>query len=307
MSHNGMKDRYVVISPAKDEEKRIETTIQSLLRQTIRPVRWVIVDDGSQDRTWEILQSYAQQYDWIHAHRVVRDNKRKLGSAEIRAFTVGFELVKDLQFDFVVKLDTDLEFSPDYFESLLAKFHTDDRLGIASGNLLENYSNGWTVSPMPPYHAAGASKVVRSECFKEIGGFPMYPGWDTVDEIKAQFKGWGTRHFQDVLLYHLRAECSASGFLRTNVLHGEVYYACGGGPFFFLIKVLHRLVVGRPIVIGGLGLLWGYLKPLLMGRKRLVSAAEARCYRRVLNKRIWERLTRDLMKRESTAQDGLVI
>ena len=304
MLNPNMKTRYLVISPAKDEAERIEKTIQAMIRQTILPGRWVIVDDGSQDRTSEIVRNYAGKHSWIQLHRIERDAKRKLGSAEIQAFAIGFELVKNVDFDFVVKLDCDLDLPANYFEYLLEKFHADDRLGIASGQFYEDGPNGWNVSWMPPYHAAGASKVVRSQCFEDIGGFPTRPGWDTADEIKAQFRGWKTCHFPELSFYHLRKEGAALGFLRTNLLHGEIYYVCGGGALFFALKVFHRMFTSRPFVLSGLALTWGYLRALLARKKRLVNESEQEFYKNALNQRIWGRLSRDEKQRESSAQNG---
>jgi poly-beta-1,6-N-acetyl-D-glucosamine synthase len=304
MSNTKMKARYLVISPAKDEAERIEKTIQAMTRQTILPMRWVVVDDGSQDKTSEIVRDYASKHNWIHLHRIERDATRKLGSAEIQAFATGFELVKNVDFDFVVKLDCDLDLPADYFESLLEKFHADPRLGIASGQFYEDGPKGWKVSWMPPYHVAGASKVVRAQCFEDIGGFPTRPGWDTADEIKARFRGWKTRHFPELSFYHLRNEGAALGFLRTNLLHGEIYYVCGGGALFFSFKVFHRMFTSRPFVLSGLALTWGYLGALLARKKRLVNESEREFYKNALNQRIWARFSRDEKQRESAAQNG---
>ncbi len=282
------KTKYVVISPAKDEGQRIDKTIQSILRQTIRPVRWVIVDDGSNDNTPEILESLKHVVDWVTVIRVERDAERKLGSAEIRAFEIGFRAVRSGDFDFVVKLDCDLELGPDYFEQLLVRFSADPKLGIASGVYLEKRGDNWLQVDMPPYHASGASKMVRAKCFSDIGGFPLFPGWDTADEIKAQIKGWKTCHFSDIKFYHLRPEGSAAGGISTGFLHGQVYYVTGGGPFFFLFKLLHRLMVGRPAVLGAIAMLWGYLRSWVTRADRLVTESEAKFYRQQLNRRLLE-------------------
>jgi glycosyltransferase involved in cell wall biosynthesis len=278
---------YVVISPVKDEARYIQTMLESMLAQTLRPARWIIVDDGSADRTPEIVEHYTRQHAWISLVRMPGRATRLIGSAEVLAFNAGCELAKGERFDFIVKLDGDLRIPPQYFEELLKRFQQDPRLGIASGVYLEQQEAGWKPVPMPEYHAAGACKVMRTRCFEEIGGFVSSPGWDTVDEIRAQTLGWHTRHFADLTFDHLRAEGSARGPLFTNRLHGEVYYMTGGSWSFLLFKVAHRLVAGKPLVLAGLMLLAGYLKPLLLGRKRLVSRVEARYYRRVLQQRLW--------------------
>jgi glycosyltransferase involved in cell wall biosynthesis len=284
--------RYVIVSPVKDEERYVELTLRSLIEQTVKPVRWVIVDDGSSDNTPRILERYAANHDWIQVVRIERDSKRDLGITEIRAFATGYERVKNLPCDFIVKLDCDLRIPPDYFERVFAGFRDNERLGIASGVFLEDHGGRWLPAHMPVYHAAGASKVVRRRCFEDIGGFVLYRGWDTIDEIKAGMKGWETRHFPDVTFYHLRREGSAMGFRRTNMLHGEIYYLTGGGAVFFLLKVLHRMGSGIPPVLGGLAMLWGYLKCHLGGRSRGVSREEARAYRQLLNRRVRNQIWR---------------
>lgn len=277
---------YVVVSPAKDEAGRIEKTIDSMLRQTSRPVRWVIVDDGSSDGTSEIIKSYERSFPWISTIRVNRDKTRRIGSAEIRAFELGLRSLDTAAFDLVVKLDCDLILAPDYFERLIAYFAADPALGIASGVYLEQKGFIWTEVVMPSYHASGASKMVRKQCLSDIGGFPLVPGWDTADEIKAQSKGWKTQHFPDLKFYHLRNEGSAIGGWKTGVLHGHIYYVTGGGPFFLLFKCAHRSLVGKPVGLGGIAMLWGYLKASVRREEQIVTDAEARFYRRQLNSRL---------------------
>ncbi len=284
--------RYVIVSPVKDEERYVEKTLRAMIRQTVKPSRWVIVDDGSQDGTPQILQCHAKDCSWIHVVTLPRKTARQPGAPVIRAFHAGFECLGNEHFDFVVKLDCDLEFEADYFEQLLGRFQQDPRLGIASGIYLEETNQEWVPIQMPAYHAAGACKVIRARCFEEIGGFVAERGWDTVDEIRAQVRGWKTRHFEEIQFYHLKTEGSGIGDQRTNVMHGEVYYLTGGGTLFLLLKVLHRMVLGKPFILGGLALLWGYLKPRLSRKQILLNGAEVRFYRRLLNQRIWNRLVK---------------
>ena len=169
------------------------------------------------------------------------------------------KLVAGQEYGFVVKLDGDLDLPTDYFEQLIARFQERDKLGVASGMYLEQQDDKWGARTMPVYHAAGAAKMVRTRCFQDIGGFPLSPGWDTADEIKAWAKGWETRHFPEIQFYHLKPEGSLHG-AGTHILHGEVYYVCGGGTFFFVFKVLDRMIFGKPLFYGGLLLLYGYLR-----------------------------------------------
>lgn len=278
--------KYIVISPVKDEEKHVQLTLQSMVRQSVKPVRWIIVDDGSADRTAEIIGSYAQEHSFISLVKRPCGQSRQPGSAVVRAFNQGYETVRGLDYDFIVKLDCDLSFEADYFERLLEKFNADPRLGIASGVYSESPDGvEWEEVTMPSYHAAGASKMVRRLCFEQIGGFVAARGWDTVDEIRAVAAGWRTGHCKELKMKHWKREGSGIGAIRTHFMHGEIYYRTGGSRTFFVLKVLHRLTC-RPLFIGGLALCWGYLRTMLSRQGRLVTLEEARCYQALLKERM---------------------
>ena len=279
--------RYAVISPVKDEAAHIELTLRSVTEQTLEPVAWVIVDDGSTDGTPEIVRRYAARYPFITLVESARAGARNTGSAEIRAFYRGFGMLGDTDYDFIVKLDGDLNFRPTYFEALLERFAADPRLGIASGVYLEPGAAGrWKPVGMPSYHAFGASKVIRRACFEEIGGFALTPGWDTADEIRAWGRGWTTAHFKDLEVEHHKPEGSAMGFLRTSRMHGEIHYVTGGDPFFLLFKVLHRVRL-KPFLFGALALCFGYTEAVARRKPRLVTPGEAATYRKILRHRLW--------------------
>jgi glycosyltransferase involved in cell wall biosynthesis len=277
---------YLIITPVKDEERYIGQTIKSVLGQTLKPYRWVIVDDDSTDRTVELIKPFCERYPWIQLIQTRRGPERRTGFKEASAFNFGYEAVKDLDFEYVVKLDGDILFGKDYFEKLLEHFEKDDTLGIASGIYFEKDKKGWKAIPMPEYHAAGASKVVRRRCFELIGGFLTTPGWDSVDQIRAHSLGWKTCHFKEIHFFHLRNEGSDMGYLKTNMMHGEIYYLTGGSKWFFLFKVIHRILLGRPIGLGGIMMLIGFLTPMIQRKKLLVSPEEAKLYRQRLDQRI---------------------
>ena len=278
--------RYVIVSPVKDEERYVEFTLQSVIGQTLKPAMWVIVDDGSKDSTTEIVQRYLSNHSFIRQVRNPSAGTRQPGSAVMRAFRCGYESIGVRDYNFVVKLDCDLSFEADYFEKLIGRFVNDERLGIASGVYLEMGRPGvWKEVVMPPYHAAGACKVLRHECFKEIGGFIASAGWDTVDEIRAMTLGWKTGHFADLQIKHHKSEGSGIGKIRTSVMHGEIYYLTGGDKLFFALKVLHRMAL-KPCVLGGFALLWGYLRSVLKRKTPLVTKVEAQYYQARLRKRL---------------------
>lgn len=280
---------YVVVSPVKDEERFVRETLEAMVRQTVRPTKWVIVDDGSRDGTSAILEEYREKHDWIVVINSTRAGGRGPGSPVVQAFNHGYEVIRDSDWDLVVKLDCDLRFREDYFEELLKRFREDPTLGIASGVYLEDHGGGWEVVPMPPYHTMGACKVIRKACFQQIGGFLPARGWDTVDEIRAQMNGWKTVHFPELKMHHLKLEGSGIGFVRTNMMHGEIYYKTGGGALFFLLKFLHRIVCGKPFFIGALVMGYAYGKCHITRQPRIVSKAEGDFYRSLLNGRIFRR------------------
>jgi glycosyltransferase involved in cell wall biosynthesis len=288
-SGHALQHRYAIISPAKDEEAYAAKTIESVAGQSIRPVRWVIVDDGSRDRTAEIAGGYSERYPWISVERIRRDLVRNPGPAVVAAFNAGLQKLSDVDYDFLVKLDMDLILPPDYFEKLLSRFTSDEGLGIASGVYLESLNGQWEAIQMPAYHAAGASKVMRRECFEAIGGYSPNIGWDTIDEIRARALGWNTCHFADLRFQHLRREGRGTGMLRNSVKYGVADYVMGGSLFFLLFKVPYRMLRTKPFLLGGLAILWGYLGCVFTGRKRLVTKAEAKLYRNLLRSQLWGR------------------
>jgi poly-beta-1,6-N-acetyl-D-glucosamine synthase len=286
MTYN--KKQYVIITPVKDEEKYIERTLTSVMSQTIPPLRWVIVDDGSSDRTVEIIKKITRDVEWINLVENVPRTTRNTGVAEVVAFNSSLEMVWSLDFEFVVKLDGDVLLCNDYFEKILEKFDKDECLGIASGAYLEDHGKGWRPVKLPLYHAAGASKIIRKKCFKSIGGFCESIGWDTVDEIKAQYLGWRTRHFPEIKFFHLKNEGSGMGNIKTSVMHGEIFYLTGGRLLFFILKFVKRAVFGRPLLISGIMMLHGYLKSMLTRKNLLVSKEEAEKYNQLLAGRFYQ-------------------
>jgi glycosyltransferase involved in cell wall biosynthesis len=278
--------QYVIITPVKDEEKFIARTLNSVVNQTALPLKWIIVDDGSEDHTAEIVRQYCDKYNYIELLQRKRDGARNTGYAEAVAFNYGYNTLKDIEYDLIVKLDADVAFLPDYFERIIAHFEKNKDIGIGSGIYYEYRGGEWLRIDMPKYHSAGASKVYRKKCFNEIGGIVNSPGWDSVDEIKAMFRGWKTTHFEDLKFKHLKNEGTGMGYIFTHRLHGEICYKTGVSLPFLILKVIHRSLIGKPFFLGGLMLAFGYGQSLVGKQKRLVTKNEHTFYKRMLNKRI---------------------
>lgn len=281
------KLRYVIISPVRDEERYIEGALRSVTGQTHKPEIWVIVDDGSRDRTREIVNRYTSAHTFIRVIETTRDGPREPGGGVVRAFNHGLPEVSNLEFDVIVKLDCDLTFESDYFEKLLVQFERNPRLGICSGVYSEQSSSGsWHQVPMPWYHAAGACKAVRKACWTEIDGFVACRGWDTIDELRARSRGWDTQHCADLRMLHHKPEGSGVGSKATNIMLGEIFYRTRGSLLFFAIKLLDRSR-RKPVGTGALAMLWGYLRAAARRMPPLVTEIEGREYRKLLRARLW--------------------
>ena len=250
--------RYVIITPARDEELHIRTTIESMLGQTILPVEWVIVNDGSTDGTGKIVDEYAARYPWIRAVHRTNRGFRKAGGGVVDTFNDGYRTLTCKDWDFIVKLDGDLSFEPDYFEKCFGTFDLEPQLGVGGGVMcyIENGTKSFEANPA--FHVRGATKIYKRACWDAIGGFWPAPGWDTMDEVKANMLGWTTRSFPDLHLLHHRHTGPADGAWANWVKNGRANYICGYHPLFMLSKCVHRLGQ-RPYIVGSAGLLYGFM------------------------------------------------
>jgi glycosyltransferase involved in cell wall biosynthesis len=253
---------YAVITPVRDEEEHIRSTIESMIQQTVLPKEWVIVDDGSKDETGKIIDEFASQYPWIKSvHRQDR-GFRKAGGGVVDAFNDGYLKLADKDWDFLVKFDGDLTYEADYFEKCLDEFEADPKLGVGGGVICYIVDGQKQFEDAPRFHVRGATKIYRKDCWKDIGGLLPAAGWDTMDEIKANSVGWTTRSFPHLHLVHQRGTGEADGMWPSLVKYGRANYICGYHPLFMISKCAMRL--GRkPRVIGSIGLIYGFVSGYL--------------------------------------------
>ncbi|MGB7761586.1 MAG: glycosyltransferase family A protein [Bryobacteraceae bacterium] len=251
--------RYVIVTPVRDEEKYIAATVECVIRQSVRPAEWVIVDDGSTDHTGEIIDRYAAEVPWIRA--VHRSNRgfRKSGGGVMEAVHDGIDAIQADDWEFIVKLDGDLSFAADYFEKCFEKFRERPRLGIGGGEIYHDVDGELRLEANPRFHVRGATKIYRKACWDAIGGLWAATGWDTIDEVKANMLGWDTGAFDDLRLLHHRLTGSADGLWRDRVKHGLACYISGYHPLFVAASCFRRLVQ-KPYVSGSVGMFLGFLK-----------------------------------------------
>jgi poly-beta-1,6-N-acetyl-D-glucosamine synthase len=254
----GKTVKYVVVTPVRDEARNIRATIDCVANQTIRPAEWVIVDDGSTDGTSEIIDNAAKEHGWIVALHKPDRGYRKNGSGVMEAFYYGYQSLKTVDWGYIVKLDGDVGLQRDYFEQCFMKFREDPRLGMAGGIMYIDKGGTTEIETQPMFHVRGPIKTYRRDCWNAIGGLIKAPGWDTVDELKANMLGWQTRSFADLLVLHRRPTGDADGGWRNSVKDGIADYVVGYHPLFTLAKCLKR-VFQPPILVGSGGLLYGFL------------------------------------------------
>lgn len=277
---------YVIITPVRDEEQFLPSLIKSITSQTCRPHEWVLVDDGSTDRTGQIIKESSEKHSWIRP--ITRSNRgfRKSGGGVMEAFYAGFDSLQSRDWEFLVKLDGDLSFPADYFEKMFGKFRAQPRLGIGGGTLYHMIGEKMHVEEVPRFHVRGATKIYRRECWEAFGGLRRAPGWDIIDEAKANMLGWETQSFPDLHLVHHRFTGEADGSWRNAVKNGRAYYFAGYHPLFMGAKCVYRLA-SKPYGIYSVGMCWGFLSSYLKGLPQVDDPGLIRYVRQEQ----WKRLT----------------
>lgn len=263
--------KYLLITPAKNEETFVELTIQSVLKQTVRPVRWLIVSDGSTDRTDQIVRDYASRYDWIELFQMPERGTRDFGG-KVLCVNTGYARIENLPHDIVASLDADISLQPDHFEYLLGKFREDPQLGLAGVPFAEagvTYDYRFSSAD----HVSGACQVFRRECFNEIGRYTQVKsGIDVVAVLSARMKGWRTRTFTERHCEHHRPMGVAihRNKLAANFKLGQTQYCLGFHPVWQIFRSVYQ-ITRRPYIIAGTALCLGYFWAMAKRVKRPIS------------------------------------
>lgn len=280
--------RYVLITPTRNEEEHIGRTIESIAAQTVRPVKWVIVSDGSTDRTNEIVESYASEHDFIHLLRLKEREGRDF-AAKVKAFNLGREQVEAVEYDFIGNLDADITVGPDYYENILAQFENDEKLGLAGGERFDLYQGEFIKFNKAKNSVGGCVQLYRRPCFEATGGFiPVeFGGEDAIAEIMARMHGWKVRSFPGEKIYHHRETGAMNkNALRTRFREGVKDFLIGYHPLFELLRCVYRAKQKRPIVIGGMLSMVGYCWAWLRGYRRPVPEEMVKFLRKEQMERI---------------------
>jgi len=272
---------YVLITPARNEEAFIEKTIESMIHQTFLPLKWVIVNDGSTDATQAIAERYASNHEWIEVVNRPARQERNF-AAKVHAFNAGLEWVKNLDYEVVGNLDSDISFDADHFEFLLSKFKEDPLLGVAGTVFKEQGYSSETDSFEGQNHVSGQCQLFRRQCFEQIGGYfaNKNGGIDWIAVTTARMEGWKTRSFREKCFYHYRPMGTAGrSEFGAAFLYGHKDYCMGAHPLWQLFRVTYRMVK-RPYLIAGFGLGLGYAWAVLQRAEHPISRKLIKFYRR---------------------------
>ena len=256
--------KYIIITAARNEEGFIGRLLQDVVNQTARPLKWIIVSDGSTDRTDEIVKQFADQQPWIELNRLPERTPRNF-AGKAAAINLAYSANRALDFDLIVNVDSDVSFERDYFEFILSKFASDPKLGVAGTPYVEGKENKPEVLSIHrhsnPHHVSGQVQVFRKSCFEDVGGYQLVKGGaiDWIAVTTARMKGWQTRSFPEKTFFHHRKMGTAEqGVLQSKFHYGKKAYYVGGHPLWEMVRGIFQMR-SRPFIIGGLMHQLGYL------------------------------------------------
>ncbi|HEY2537787.1 MAG TPA: glycosyltransferase family A protein [Solirubrobacteraceae bacterium] len=255
---------YAVITPVKDEAEHFERTAQALVAQTHRPLQWVVVDDGSTDRTFDIASAYAAEHDWITVIRSRASGRRERGAPIVRAFNRGLASLQ-VRPDFVVKLDGDLFLPSHYFAWVAAAFEVDPRAGVVGGIVFVNQNGEWVYDRVTRRMVHGAIKSYRYDCLDDIGGLHESMGWDGIDEFGARARDWNVHVLTELAVLHYKTRGSAQPWLRARWEEGQSAHYMGYRLSAAARRAGYRMLVEHPPVLGGIVLALGFCWYSLIG------------------------------------------
>lgn len=262
--------RYCLITPCRDEEQFAEITLRTIAAQTEPPALWIVVDDGSTDRTPQILRQWQKRLPYLHVMTRPDRGSRRLGSGVIDAFYDGYAAIDPQAFDYVCKFDLDLELPPTYFADVMDVMQGDERLGTFSGKPYFRHGNSRISEMCGDENAVGMIKFYRISAFEEVGGFVRELMWDGIDGHRCRMHGWRAQSRDDANLQfiHLRPMGSShKSWWTGRQRHGRGQYYMGTGPTYMLASALYRMT-RPPRVVGGLAMLTGYARAATSGMQQ---------------------------------------
>lgn len=303
--------RLLIITPVRNEAAHIERVARALAAQTRRPEHWLVVDDGSDDETPQLIHRLASELDFMHVVSTppgftAPSSDRLAVAAAPRAFNYGLHTLdpRDLSlFTHLGKLDGDIELRPDYFASLLAEFDRNPALGIGGGVVLEQHDGEWQPTSSAPEHVRGALKLYTRECFAAIGGVWERLGWDGIDEVAARMHGFETRSFDHAEALHHRHTGSADGRLRGHVRWGEAHWILHHGLPWTVMRA-GKVARVKPRGASAAAYLYGYGRAAVRRVPRVDIQGYRKFVRAEQHRRIRGRLRRPAAPQRTLTSTG---
>ncbi len=277
---------YVVITPMRNEAATVRTTIEAMLRQTRRPLVWFILGDGSTDGSYEIVEEYTAQNDWIRLVRLEDRGFDLVGQGVAEVLNRGLEMIREIPSDYVVKLDADLNLPDDYFERLIDEMKNDPMLGIVSGHPYVMENDRKLLERHSDYFPAGPARVYRRVYLEAIGPFARSVGWDTVDILRMRVRGYSTRILHDLEFHHMRRMGTRRGYIDGMVRDGRNAYLTGYDPMFFVARAIYNARYA-PWILRSICMLWGFFKASVTRLPRVVSREEMMWHRMFQRQRMF--------------------
>ncbi len=295
MTSTPLNAKYVLISAVRNEQDYINGLASCVIAQQTRPTVWVIVDDGSSDRTVEIATTLAEKHPWIRVEKMPVGGERSF-SSQVYAAKHGYATLRDLDFDFVGFLDADIRFDATYYDKLVRMLCLDSTLGLVGGAVVDQYEKKTTYlrRGSEDYHVPGGVQLFRREAFDRIGGYQIIDGGgqDTIADIMVQMRGWRIRVNPDAVATHLRPDgVNAGNSFRRGMRWGRKFYLLGYHPLYFLAQNARRWKEA-PFLVGAFFQLVGFVVASFRRERRPVSAEFVAFLRALQMRRLKERVFR---------------
>jgi poly-beta-1,6-N-acetyl-D-glucosamine synthase len=291
---NAVAPRLLIVSPVRNEAAHIERVVHALAAQRRPPTKWIVIDDRSTDETLAILRRLEPEVPFMEVHEAAPEpdaafmRDRLARAAAPRNFNRGLATTDWRDYDYVMKLDGDIELDPDYLQTVTERMDADRSIGLAGGYLDEPQpGGGFRRIPIPPHHVHGALKMYTRECFAAIGGMQERLAWDTIDETYARMHGYRTVSFRDLVSIHHRPWGTADGAIRGRTRLGQCAYITHYPPLWVLLRSL-KLALERPRGVLGAAYLYGYARAFATRTARV----EDRRYRHFARRELHRRMAR---------------
>jgi len=285
--------KIAIVIPAYNEEEFLPITLQSLIDQTITIDTIMVVNDGSVDGTEMVCKTYSGSYDNVSYVTNLKKEKRASGSKVVRAFNLGLKQIDLNRYDLIAKIDSDIGFPSDYFETVINAFTEDNSLGMYGGICTIQKEGKWineVVSNLD--HVRGALKVYRVSAFQQMQGLRTIMGWDSIDEFLLRFYNWKVVCNPDIKVKHYRVTHSINGWYKESILNGEVFSNLGYNFIVALISSAKRGFQKQPYLITAVVSFVSYIINKLSGSTVSLSKEQRVFINRYRIRSIFSRLNR---------------